>query len=86
MLIRHMPPRIPEILRWAVVKKLMLGYPRKDLAVECGISNGAFGTIVNEWPRSVGLDLATPIRVVFLYSKHIKRLSLDFMNETLFMN
>ena len=57
-----MPFRITESLRWAVVEKWMLGLPRNTTAVECGLSNGAVSSIVDDWRRSVGLELAVLIR------------------------
>ena len=57
-----MPPRIPETTRWEVIEKWMLGYPRNTIAAECGVSNGAVTSIVDEWRRSTGLQVATIIR------------------------
>lgn len=62
MYIGPMPFRITESLRWAVVEKWMLGLPRNTIAVECGLSNGAVSSIVDDWRRSVGLELAVLIR------------------------
>ena len=62
MYIGPMPFRITESLRWAVVEKWMLGLPRNTTAVECGLSNGAVSSIVDDWRRSVGLELAVLIR------------------------
>jgi myosin heavy subunit len=59
-----MPPRIPETTRWTVIEKWMLGYPRNGIAVECEVSNGAVTTIVDEWRRSTGPQLATLIREI----------------------
>ncbi len=36
--------------------------PRNTIAVECGLSNGAVSSIVDEWRRSTGLELAVLIR------------------------
>jgi len=57
-----MPFRIPESQRWAVIEKWMLGQPRNTIAIECGLSNGAVTSIVDDWRRSAGLELATLIR------------------------
>jgi hypothetical protein len=54
--------KISEMLRWAVVEKWMLGYLRSEIASECGISTGAVSSIVDDWRRSTGLELATLIR------------------------
>jgi hypothetical protein len=60
--IRFMPFRIPESQRWAVIEKWMLGVPRNIIAVECGLSNGAVTSIVGDWRRSVGMEMAVLIR------------------------
>lgn len=59
-----MPARIPETTRWAVIEKWMLGYPRNAIAIECGVSNGAVTSIVDEWRRSTGPQLAILIREI----------------------
>lgn len=58
----YMPFRIPEPQRWAVIEKWMLGQPRNIISVECGLSNGAVTSIVDDWRRSTGLELSTLIR------------------------
>lgn len=40
----------------------MLGYLRSEISSECGISTGAVSSIVDDWRRSTGLELATLIR------------------------
>lgn len=57
MLIR-MPSKIPETLRWAVIEKWMLGFPRSAIVTECGISAGAVSSIVDQWRYAAGLDMA----------------------------
>ena len=57
-----MTSRIPESQRWAVLEKWMLGLPRNAIAVECGLSNGAVTSIVDDWRRSVGLERSVLIR------------------------
>ena len=42
----------------------MLGYPRNAIAIECGVSNGAVTSIVDEWRRSTGPQLAILIREI----------------------
>lgn len=36
--------------------------PRNTIAVECGLSNGAVSSIVDDWRRSAGMELAVLIR------------------------
>ncbi|MGH9911967.1 MAG: hypothetical protein ACRD4W_05950 [Nitrososphaeraceae archaeon] len=57
-----MPSKIPETLRWAVIEKWMLGFPRSAIVTECGISAGAVSSIVDQWRYAVGLDMANLIR------------------------
>jgi hypothetical protein len=57
-----MPRRIPEPQRWGVIEKWMLGLPRNTISSECGLSNGAVSSIVDDWRRSTGLELAIIIR------------------------
>jgi hypothetical protein len=57
-----MPRRIPEPQRWAVIEKWMLGLPRNTISGECGLSNGAVTSIVDDWRRSTGLELSILIR------------------------
>lgn len=59
-----MPARIPENTRWEVIEKWMLGYPRNAIAIECGVSNGAVTSIVDEWRRSTGPQLAILVREI----------------------
>lgn len=54
--------KISEMLRWAVVEKWMMGYLRSEIAFDCSISPGAVSSIVDDWRRSTGLQLAILIR------------------------
>lgn len=54
----RMPSKIPETLRWAVIEKWVLGFPRSAIVTECGISAGAVSSIVDQWRYAVGLDMA----------------------------
>lgn len=49
-------------LKWTVVEKWLLGYPRVIIATECQVGTGTVSSIVAEWKHAVGLDLANLIR------------------------
>lgn len=53
--------KISEMLWWAVAEKCMLGH-LSEIASEYGISTGAVSSIVDDWRRSIGLELAIFIR------------------------
>ncbi|MGH9952860.1 MAG: helix-turn-helix domain-containing protein, partial [Nitrososphaeraceae archaeon] len=57
-----MRPRTPEIARNMVIEKWLRGKSRNQIAEECGLGRGTVSTIIDEWSRLTGKELAVQYR------------------------
>ncbi|MGH9951649.1 MAG: hypothetical protein ACRD5J_08500 [Nitrososphaeraceae archaeon] len=57
-----MPPRIPESTKSDVVQKWLEPQSRNNVALACGISQGAASGIIDDWKRDIGVSRAEQIR------------------------
>jgi predicted nucleic acid-binding Zn-ribbon protein len=57
-----MPSKITEIPRSAVIEKWLLGLSRREISDQCGVGEGAVSSIIDEFKRPLGPDLAQQLR------------------------